>query len=104
MPTHPTEPVRFEKALGDLEQILRDLEDGSASLEDSLAKYEQGVGLLRQCYAQLREAEQRVRLLAGLNEDGSPDLKPFDHVASIETAKASVRKPARNGKDTGIPE
>src|SRR5437588_9284804 len=93
-PTDPTEPVRFEQALAELERILRDLEDGNTSLEDALARYERGVGLLRQCYGQLRDAEQKVKLLAGLTDDGGPDLKPFEHVASIETAKASVRRPA----------
>src|SRR5437660_12856554 len=91
----PQPPPRFEQALTELERILRDLEDGTTSLEDALARYERGVALLRQCYAQLKDAEQRVRLLAGVTEDGGPDLRPFEHVASIETAKASVRKPGR---------
>ena len=85
-------PFRFEQALGELEAILRELEDGTTSLEDALTRYERGVGLLRQCYAQLRDAEQRVKLLAGLTESGSADLRPFEHTAAIETAKASVRK------------
>ena len=90
----PTEtpPLRFEQALAELEVILRELEDGTTSLEDALARYERGVGLLRQCYAQLRDAEQKVKLLAGLTESGSADLKPFEHTATIESAKASVRK------------
>src|SRR6476659_8603575 len=92
-------PPRFEQALAELDTILRELEDGTTSLEDALARYERGVALLRQCYSQLRDAEQKVKLLAGLNEDGGAELKPVEHVASIETAKASVRKPA---KDPGI--
>jgi len=95
-PTEPP-PLRFEQALAELEAILRELEDGATSLEDALARYERGVGLLRQCYAQLRDAEQKVKLLAGLTETGGADLKPFDHVASIETAKAGVRKPPKPG-------
>jgi exodeoxyribonuclease VII small subunit len=90
-------PIRFEQALAEIEVILRELEDGATSLEDSLARYERGVGLLRQCYAQLRDAEQKVRLLAGLTEEGGADLKPFDHVASIESAKAAVRKGGKAG-------
>ena len=73
--------------------ILRELEDGTTTLEDALARYERGVALLRQCYGQLRDAEQRVKVLAVVTEDGHTDLKTFDHVASIETAKAAVRKP-----------
>lgn len=96
-------PLRFEQALAELEAILRELEDGTTSLEDALARYERGVGLLRQCYGQLRDAEQRVRLLAGLTDDGGAALKPFEHVASIETAKAGVRKSGKP-RDPGIPE
>lgn len=91
----PTElPPRFEQALAELDGILRELEDGTTTLEDALARYERGVTLLRQCYGQLRDAEQRVKVLAAVTEDGTPDLRPFDHVASIETVKAAVRKPA----------
>jgi exodeoxyribonuclease VII small subunit len=101
MPPTQTPPLRFEQALAELETILRELEDGTTSLEDALARYERGVGLLRQCYSQLRDAEQKVKLLAGLTDDGGADLKPFDHVASIETAKASVRKTGKLGGDSG---
>ena len=104
MPQAESPPVRFEQALAELETILRELEDGTTSLEDSLARYERGVGLLRQCYAQLRDAEQKVKLLAGLTEDGGADLKSFGHVASIEAAKAAVRKTTKPPRDAGIPE
>lgn len=101
MPPAEAPPLRFEQALAELEAILRELEDGTTSLEDALARYERGVGLLRHCYAQLRDAEQKVKLLAGLTDDGGADLKPFEHVPAIEAAKAAVRKPAkppRNGE------
>ena len=95
-PSEPS-PPRFEQALAEIESILRELEDGATSLEDSLARYERGVGLLRQCYAQLRDAEQKVKLLAGLTGEGGPDLRPFDHVASIESAKATGRTSGKPG-------
>lgn len=101
--TNP-EPVRFEHDLAELERILRALEDGNTTLDDSLAQYERGVALLRQCYGHLKDAEQRVKLLAGTSDDGTPDLQPFQHTASIESAKASVRRPARNGNGPGIPD
>ena len=90
-------PPRFEEALADLEVILRELEEGTISLEESLARYERGVGLLRQCHAQLRDAEQKVKLLAGLTESGTADLRPFEHVATIESTKVTVRKGAKPG-------
>lgn len=101
-PPQPSTP-RFEQALTELESILRELEDGTTTLEDSLIRYERGVILLRQCYTQLRDAEQKVKLLAGVNESGTADVRPFEHVSSMETARASVRKPAKPG-NTGIPE
>jgi exodeoxyribonuclease VII small subunit len=104
MPQAESPPLRFEQALAELDGILRELEDGTTSLEDSLARYERGVGLLRQCYAQLRDAEQKVKLLAGLTDEGGADLKSVEHVASIETAKAAVRKPAKPPRDSGIVE
>jgi exodeoxyribonuclease VII small subunit len=102
MPPPEAQPqqVRFEQALGELERILRDLEDGTTSLEDALARYERGVGLLKQCYAQLRDAEQKIRQLSGLTEDGQPVLQPFEHTAAVEKAKP----PARRAKpDNGEP-
>jgi len=95
-------PIRFEDALSELELILRDLEDGTASLEESLARYERGIALLRQCYGQLQGAEQKIRLLAGLGEDGLPDFRPFEHVASIDAARAPARKPTRPTKGPGV--
>ena len=81
----PAEPT-FEDALAELEKIVRELEDGSTGLEQSLARYEAGVALLKQCYAKLRDAEQRVVKLAGCDEDGKPILQPFDHTAAVEPA------------------
>lgn len=91
--TSPAPPLQFEQALGELDGILRELEDGTTTLEDALTRYERGVALLRQCYGQLRDAEQKVKLLAGLSEEGGADLRPFDHVAAIDAAKAAVRTP-----------
>jgi exodeoxyribonuclease VII small subunit len=95
-----TEPLRFEQALTELERILHDLEDGTTSLDDALARYERGVGLLRLCYAQLRDAEQKIQLLAGLTEDGKPDLQVFEHTAAVEKAGP----PRRKAKPPGEPE
>lgn len=89
-------PVQFEQALNELDRILRELEDGTTSLEDALARYERGVGLLRMCYGQLRTAEQKIQQLAGVSEDGKPELKPFDHMSSVEKARRPRPDP-RNG-------
>jgi exodeoxyribonuclease VII small subunit len=87
MPDIPDDNLSFEQALAELEQIVRALEDGQVGLEDSLARYEKGVGLLKRCYGQLRQAEQRIQLLAGVDEDGKPVARPFQHNSTEETAK-----------------
>ena len=69
--------VSFEDALAELEQVVHDLEDGQIGLEDSLARYERGVGLIKACYAQLRDAEQRILLVTGTDDEGKPILQPF---------------------------
>jgi exodeoxyribonuclease VII small subunit len=94
--------LTFEQALAELDKIVRALEDGGVGLEESLARYEQGVGLLKQCYGQLRQAEQRIQLLAGLDEEGKPILKPFDHTATAEAENKEAKRP-RKKNDGEIP-
>lgn len=89
--------LSFEHALGELERILRNLEDGTISLEESLAQYERGVGLLKSCYGQLRDAEQRILKVAGVDAEGKPVLEIFEHTATLEV---TAKKPgARNKRD-----
>ena len=83
--------VRFEDALAELEQVVNELEDGQIGLEESLARYERGVGLIKACYAQLRDAEQRILLVTGADEEGKPILQPFQHAAT-ESAGAEVKR------------
>jgi exodeoxyribonuclease VII small subunit len=68
------------------------LEDGRLGLEEALARYEQGVGLLRRCHQELRQAEQRILQVAGVDDAGAPVLQPFRHEA---TAAAKAEPPAR---------
>lgn len=86
-----SESLSFEQALAELERILRSLEDGATTLEESLAQYERGVGLLKGCYQHLREAEQRIVKVAGLDADGKPVLEGFEHVASVEQKRPKAK-------------
>lgn len=77
----------FEDSLLELERMVRELEDGRLGLEDALARYEQGVGLIKSCYQQLRQAEQRILLLTGIDEVQQPILQPFKHEATAVAKK-----------------
>ena len=94
-----TEQPPFESALAEIEQILRALEDGTTTLEESLKRYERGVALLQTCYGHLRNAESRIAQLAGVDSEGKPVLKPFDHTASEMTPREAKRSPGANGRD-----
>ena len=87
----PADTPSFEDSLVELERLVRELEDGSLGLEDALARYEQGVGLIQRCYQRLREAEQRILVLAGSDADGRPVLQPFRHEATAP-ARGEVRR------------
>jgi exodeoxyribonuclease VII small subunit len=76
----------FEESLLELERMVRELEDGRLGLEDALARYEQGVGLIKSCCQQLRQAEQRILQLTGI-EDEQPILQPFKHEATAGIKK-----------------
>jgi exodeoxyribonuclease VII small subunit len=91
--------LSLEEALAELEQIVHVLEDGQTSLEDSLAQYERGVGLLKRCYAQLRQAEQRILLLTGEDSEGQPATRPFEHTAALEAAQPDSRRRPRKTED-----
>ncbi|HYV35810.1 MAG TPA: exodeoxyribonuclease VII small subunit [Gemmataceae bacterium] len=75
-------PIVFETAMKELEQIVRVLEDGETGLDESLAQYEKGVGLLKQCYAQLQQAELRIQQLTGETADGQAVTAEFNHAAT----------------------
>jgi exodeoxyribonuclease VII small subunit len=103
MSDSPPDNPTFEQALTQLEQIVRELEDGSTGLEESLARYEAGVALLKRCYAQLRQAEQRILQLTGLDEQGRPATVPFEHCATLEPAdRADARKRRKKAEDPGL--
>lgn len=69
--------LSFEQALQEIEAITQALESGNLGLEESLRIYERGVGLLRRCYELLRQAETRVEMLIGVDEQGQPITTPF---------------------------
>ncbi len=69
--------MNFEKKLSRLEEIVSSMEKGSLPLEESLKLFEEGVRLSRDCHSQLNEAEQKVKLLLGVDVQGNPQTQDF---------------------------
>jgi exodeoxyribonuclease VII small subunit len=55
--------IKFEKALGRLEEIVEELEKGEIELEKSLEIFEEGIKMTRLCSKKLDEAEKKIELL-----------------------------------------
>jgi exodeoxyribonuclease VII small subunit len=85
----------FEESLAELERMVRELEDGRLGLDESLARYEQGVRLIKRCTEQLREAEHRILMVTGMDENGRPILQPFQHEATAVTCAEPARRPRK---------
>lgn len=66
----------FEGSMTRLEEIVSLLERGDAPLEQAMALFEEGAKLLRECTAQLDQAEQKVALLTA-GGTGVPEEHPF---------------------------
>ena len=67
----------FEKKLSCLEKIVTQMESGEFSLEESLKNFEEGVRLTKECHKQLEEAEQKVKLLLNISDDGVEETSDF---------------------------
>jgi len=76
-PENGAQPLDFEAAMRDLEQLVERLEHGDLPLEESLAAFERGVKLTRSCQTALKEAEQKVEIL--LKKSGEPQVEDFNN-------------------------
>lgn len=68
--------IDFEASLKELEALVEKMEQGEQSLEQSLKDFERGVALTRTCQQALREAEQKVHILTGKDEESA--LQEFE--------------------------
>ena len=59
----PIADMKFEVALGELEDIVASMESGKLELEASIAAYRRGRELLKHCQGQLTDAEEQIRVL-----------------------------------------
>ena len=67
----------FEKRLNRLEEIVAKMETAELPLEESLKLFEEGIKLSRECNTQLTEAEQKVKLLLGVDANGQAVTSDF---------------------------
>ena len=84
------QPASFEEGLASLAELVARLESGSLGLSESIAAYERGVGLLRVLHDQLAVAEERVRLLVRIDEQGRPVLAAPDDQPQTAAPDAAV--------------
>jgi exodeoxyribonuclease VII small subunit len=61
--TSDSEPLSFETAFEQLQQVVERLEDGGLGLEDAMRAYERGSRLAQMCERRIDEAELRVTRL-----------------------------------------
>ena len=84
-----TDPIPFEEALGELQQIVSSLETGQVSLEQSLAQFERGVSLVSHCKSLLDQAHQRVEIVVSRQASGAVETAPFDVSATFDAEQAT---------------
>ena len=63
MEAKPDQPLSFEDALNQLENIVDTMESGDVPLAELLAKFEEGNKLLKVCESRLKDAEIKIELL-----------------------------------------
>lgn len=68
----------FEKKLNRIEEIVSKMEKGDIPLEQSLKLFEEGIQLSRDCQTQLTEAENKIKILVGLDEQKKPITQDFN--------------------------
>ena len=77
--------MEFEKKLKRLEDLVLKMEEGKLSLEETVKNFEEGVKLSRQCQKELMEAEQKVKVLMGIDEDDKVLTKDFNFTSSYKS-------------------
>ena len=89
----------FETSLQQLADLVTGLESGSLGLSDSIAAYERGVGILQRLHQELSLAEERVKVLVRIDEEGRPVLAdpapPGGSDAAAESPQTAATRPAR---------
>jgi exodeoxyribonuclease VII small subunit len=62
-PAPPPEPVSYEAALQELEQLVGSIESGQMPLDQMLAGYQRGAALLAFCRGKLEAVQDQIKVL-----------------------------------------
>lgn len=54
------QPIRFEEAMLNLEEVVQKLEAGDVPLEDAITLYKKGMELSSFCHEKLQDAEKQL--------------------------------------------
>lgn len=54
------QPIRFEEAMLNLEEVVAKLETGDVPLEDAITLYKKGMELSAYCHEKLQDAEKQL--------------------------------------------
>ena len=91
----PAGPESFEAAFQRLADLVAGIESGSLGLSDSIAAYERGVGILKRLHEELAVAEERVKVLVRIDDEGRPVLEDSAPPEAAESAQSAASRPAR---------
>lgn len=87
----PSQP--YETLLEVIDLKLKELEGGDLTLEKSLQAYEEGVRALKQCYAMLKQAEGKIRVLTSTGS--GPDAADEPELADYDTDSDDAAQPGK---------
>ncbi len=71
------EPLKFEAAMGKLEELVEKLERGELPLEEALQSYREGMDLAAVCHKHLQQAEAVLSDSIVTQEDGVIKASPW---------------------------
>jgi exodeoxyribonuclease VII small subunit len=63
------QPIRFEEAMLDLEEVVKKLETGEVPLEDAISLYKKGMELSSFCHEKLQNAEKQLITIIDKNDN-----------------------------------
>ena len=85
------QPPSFEDGLAQLADIVNRLEGGGLGLTESITAYERGVLILRMLHEELANAEDRIRVLTAVDDEGRPVTEPFPGAHDGPPAEPSMQ-------------